>query len=66
MHLNFYIIATFDFFSEQHKAQWQTIKATTERSRISPMKAIFWYNISPKTGQDGESMSHRAVIKYEW
>ena len=44
----------------------RTIKATTERSRSLPQKAVFWHNMSPKTGQEGETVPHLAVFKYEW
>lgn len=37
----------------------------TEKSNISPMEAVFWYNISPKAGQK-KSVPQRAVFKNGW
>ena len=44
----------------------RTIKAAAERSRISPTEAVYWYNMSPKTGQDETTVPHRAIFTYEW
>ena len=30
----------------------RTIKAMAERGSISPLEATFWYNMSPRSGQD--------------
>lgn len=40
-----------------------TVRATAERSRISPIEVVFWYNISPRTRS---IKGQRAVFKYEW
>lgn len=44
----------------------RTIKAAAERSNISPMEAVFWYNMSPKTGQREATVPHRAIFTYKW
>ena len=44
----------------------RTIKAAAERSCISPVEAVFWYNMSPRTGQNETTVPHRAVSAYEW
>lgn len=41
-----------------------TVRATAERSHISPMEVVFWYNISLKTRSI--SAPQRTVFKYEW
>ena len=30
------------------------------------MEADFWYNVSPRAGQDENSVPQRAVFRYEW
>ncbi|XP_076056355.1 uncharacterized protein LOC143034304 [Oratosquilla oratoria] len=44
----------------------RTIKAIAERARIPPTEAIFWYHISPRSGQDDRSVPQKAVFKYDW
>ena len=44
----------------------RTIKTMAERGSISPMEAVFWYNVSPRAGQDENSVPQRAVFCYEW
>ena len=44
----------------------RTIKALAERGAISPLEAVFWYNMSPRTGQDESSVPQRSVFRYEW
>ena len=44
----------------------RTIKAMAERGSISPMEAVFWYNMSPRAGQDENSVPQREVFCYEW
>ena len=44
----------------------RTIKVIAERSNISPLKAVFWYNSSPKTRQEIDSVPQRALFRYEW
>ena len=34
----------------------QTIKAMAERGQVTPMEAVFWYNVSPRSGQDEKSV----------
>ena len=33
---------------------------------MTSMEAVFWYNISPRSGQDEKSIPHGAVFRYEW
>ena len=42
------------------------IKAMAERGQVTPMEAVFWYNVSPRSGQDEKSIPHGAVFRYEW
>ncbi len=42
------------------------IKAIAEREIISPLEAVFWYNISPRSGQEKETVPQRAVFWYDW
>ena len=44
----------------------RTIKAMAVRGSISPMEAVFWYNMSPRAGQAENSVPQRAVFHYEW
>lgn len=44
----------------------RTIKSMAERARVSPTTAVFWYNMSPKNGQDESSIPHRSVNTYNW
>ncbi|XP_076036043.1 uncharacterized protein LOC143021997 [Oratosquilla oratoria] len=44
----------------------RTIKAIAERARIPQTEAVFWYNISPRSGQDDHSVPQKAVFKYDW
>ena len=44
----------------------RTIKTMAERGSISPMEAVFWYNVSPRAGQDENSVPQRTVFRYEW
>ena len=30
------------------------------------MGVVFWYNVSPRAGQDENSVPQRAVFRYEW
>ena len=32
----------------------------------SPVEAVYWYNMSPKDGQDEASIPQVAIYKYEW
>lgn len=43
-----------------------TIKAMAERMQISPIEAVFWYNMSPSSGEDGETVPQKAVFRYKW
>ena len=42
------------------------IKAIAERGGISPAEAVFWYNMSPKSGQLDKTVPQRAVFNYHW
>ena len=44
----------------------RTIKVLAERSGISPQEAVFWCNLSPRTGQKVDSVPQNAIFKYEW
>ena len=44
----------------------RTIKAVAERGRISPLEAVFWYNMAPRSGQEEASVPQRAVFQYDW
>lgn len=44
----------------------RTIKAMAERAQVTPMEAVFWYNMSPRSGQEERTVPHRAVFTYEW
>lgn len=43
-----------------------TTKALAERGLILPAEAIFWYNLSPRTGQAEASLRQRAIFLYGW
>lgn len=44
----------------------RTIKAMAERGRITPAEAVFWYNMSPRSGQNVDSVPQRLVFRYDW
>ena len=44
----------------------RTIKSIAERGGITPMEAVFWYNMSPRVGQVEDSVPQRSVFCYEW
>ena len=44
----------------------RTIKAMAERGGGNPIEAIYWYNMSPKEGQNKDSVPHMSVHRYEW
>ena len=44
----------------------RTIKVIAERGNITPMEAVFWYNMTPRSGQSEASVPQRAVYRYEW
>ncbi|KAF2353137.1 Reverse transcriptase domain [Trinorchestia longiramus] len=44
----------------------RTVKAIVERGRISPIEAVYWYNSTPRSGQDELSVPECSVYKYEW
>ena len=44
----------------------RTIKSMAERSGENPVQAVFYYNISPKKGQDDNSVPYRSVHSYDW
>lgn len=43
----------------------RTIKRTIERSRISPIRAVYFYNITPKEGQKENTVPMRGIFAYE-
>ena len=44
----------------------RTIKAMAERGGITPSEAVFWYNLSPRSGQNADSVPQRSVFRYDW
>ena len=44
----------------------RTVKRVAARSKISPLKAVFWYNLSPKDGRSEKSVPSSEVFSYEW
>lgn len=44
----------------------RTIKTMAERGGISPLQAVFWYNMSPRSGQDEQSVPQRSIFRYDW
>ena len=44
----------------------RTVKRMAERAGISPIEAVFWYNVSPRSGQDRKTVPQLAVFAYEW
>lgn len=44
----------------------RTIKALAERGQITPMEAVFWYNLAPRSGLDEATVPQRTVFRYEW
>ncbi|GFR63963.1 hypothetical protein ElyMa_000167800 [Elysia marginata] len=43
----------------------RTIKALSERGRILPPRAVFWYNMSPRNGQLDTTIPYKSVHCYE-
>lgn len=44
----------------------RTIKALAERGQLKPEEAVFWYNMSPRSGQDETTVPQRSVFCYDW
>lgn len=44
----------------------RTIKAIAERGGISPIEAVYWYNSTPRSGQEESSVPQHSVYKYGW
>ena len=44
----------------------RTIKASAERAGISPIEAVYWYNVSPRYGQKADSVPQQSVAAYQW
>jgi len=44
----------------------RTVKAVAERGEISPEEAVFWYNMSPRSGQTKETVPQESVFCYTW
>ena len=42
------------------------INVLAKRSGIFPHETVFWYNLSPKTGQKVDSVLQNAIFKHEW
>lgn len=61
----FFLVAYQSSGKEVMVRKRRTIKTMSERDHISPVEAIFWYNMSPKLGQAGESVPSKAIFKYK-
>ena len=44
----------------------RTVKASAERAGISPIQAVYWYNVSPRQGQRDTSVPQNSVNTYQW
>ena len=44
----------------------RTIKAMAERTGKSPIEAVYYYNVSPRSGQKPETVPQKSLFKYEW
>ena len=44
----------------------RTVKAMAERAGITPMEAVYWYNVSPRCGIDSKTVPQLSVHNYEW
>ena len=44
----------------------RTIKSWAEKAGVEPNEAVFWYNVSPRRGQEDESVPQKAVYTYSW
>ena len=45
---------------------YRTTKSMAEKANINPAEAVYWYNISPRSGQDEKSVSQISVFSYVW
>lgn len=48
------------------KSHHRKIKSMEERGNVSQLVTVFWYNMSPRSGEVDESVPQRVVFKYEW
>ena len=37
-----------------------------EKIKTSPIEAVYWYKISPKSGQAEDTIPQASVYKYKW
>ena len=44
----------------------RTIKALAERGGTSPGEALFWYNMTPRSGQVRETVPQEQIFQYVW
>lgn len=44
----------------------RTVKSIAERGGISPIEAVYWYNSTPRNGQDESSVPQNSVYRYKW
>lgn len=44
----------------------RTIKRIAARGRVTPELATFWYNVTPRSGVDENSVPSRKLFKYPW
>jgi hypothetical protein len=44
----------------------RTIKCMAERSGITPIEALFWYNITPRRSAEVSSAPYKSLFTYEW
>lgn len=45
---------------------WIPDKVLAERAQETSVEALFWYNMSPRSGQGERTVSQEAAFKYEW
>ena len=44
----------------------RTTKSMVEKAIISPVEAVYWYNMSTRSGQDEKSVPQISVFSYLW
>ncbi|KAK3882626.1 hypothetical protein Pcinc_012994 [Petrolisthes cinctipes] len=44
----------------------RTIKAIAEKGNITPTEAVYWYNMTPRSGQTEASVPQQSVFRYNW
>ena len=44
----------------------RTIKSIAERANITPQMAVYWYNMTARSGTDPSSVPHHSIYQYTW